>query len=50
MKISGVFRWGRGAEDFATLRSILSTARRKVCNRTETVVQGPIVLLDSLRR
>ena len=49
MKISGSFRSERGAQDFATLRSVLSTARKQGRNRIETLVRGPAVLLDGLR-
>ena len=49
MKISGSFRSERGAQDFATLRSVLSTARKQGRNRIETLIRGPAVLLDGLR-
>ena len=49
MKISGSFRSERGAHDFATLRSVLSTARKQGRNRIETLMRGPPVLLDGLR-
>ena len=35
MKISGGFRFEQGARDFATLRSVLSTARKQGWNRIE---------------
>ena len=37
-KISGVFRSERGAQDFATLRSVLSTAQKQGRNRIETLL------------
>ena len=49
MKISGAFRSERGANDFATLRNVLSTAKKQGRNRIETLMQGPAVLLDGLR-
>ena len=49
MKISGSFRTERRAQDFATFRSVLSTVRTQGLNRIETLMQGPAVLLDSLR-
>ena len=49
MKISGAFRSERGAQDFATLRSVLSTAQKQGRNRIEALLQGPAVLLNGLR-
>ena len=49
MKISGAFRWERGAQDFARLRSVLSTAQKQGRNRVEALLQGPAVLLNGLR-
>ena len=49
MKISGSFRSERGVQDFATLRSVLSRAKKQGRNRIETLMQGPAVLLDGLR-
>ena len=49
MKISGSFRSERGAHDFATLRSVLSTAKKQGRNRIETLMRGPAVLLDDVR-
>ena len=49
MKTSGTFRSPQAAKDFAMLCSVLSTARKQGRNRIETLVQGPTVLLDSLR-
>ena len=48
MKISRSFRSERGAHDFATLRSVLSTARKQGRNRIETLMRGPPVLLGGL--
>ncbi len=45
MKISGGFRSEQGAKDFATLRSVLSTARKQGLNRIEALLQGPDTLL-----
>ena len=45
MKISGGFRSEQGAHDFATLRSVLSTARKQGLNRLEALLQGPDALL-----
>ena len=44
MKISGGFRSEQGARDFATLRSVLSTARKQGLNRIEVLLQGPTAL------
>ena len=49
MKISGGFRSEQGAQDFATLRSVLSTARKQGRNRVEALLQGPEVLLAGLK-
>ena len=49
MKISGAFRSAQGARDFATLRSVLSTARKQGRNRIEALMQGRAVLLEGLR-
>ena len=35
----------QGAHDFATLRSVLSTARKQGLNRLEALLQGPDALL-----
>ena len=45
MKISGGFRSAQGERDFATLRSVLSTARKHGLNRIEVLLQGPATLL-----
>ena len=49
MKISGGFRSEQGAQDFATLRSVLSTARKQGRNRIEALLQGPDILLAGLK-
>ena len=49
MKISGCFRSAQGARDFATLRSVLSTARKQGRNRIEALLHGPEAMLASLR-
>ena len=38
-----------GAKDFATLRSVLSTARKQDRNRIETLVRGVAALLAGAR-
>ncbi len=48
MKISGGFRSEQGARDFATLRSVLSTARKQGLNRIEVLLQGPTALWEKL--
>ena len=45
MKISGGFRSEQGARDFATLRSVLSTARKQGLNCIEALLHGPDALL-----
>ena len=45
MKISGGFRSEQGAQDFATLRSVLSTARKQGLNCIEILLRGPVALL-----
>lgn len=49
MKISGCFRSAQGARDFATLRSVLSTAGKQGWNRFETLLRGPEAALAALR-
>ena len=49
MKISGCFRYEQGARDFATLRSVLSTAGKQGWNRIETLLRGPEAALAELR-
>lgn len=41
MKISGTFRSFNGAQAFATLRSVLSTARKQQRNMLETLIASP---------
>ncbi len=45
MMISSGFRCEQGAHDFATLRSVLFTARKQGLNRIEVLLQGPAALL-----
>ena len=45
IKISGGFRSEQGAQDFATLRSVLSTARKQGLNCIDALLRGPDVLL-----
>ena len=49
MKISGCFRTEQGARDFATLRSVLSTAGKQGWNRFETLLRGPEAARAALR-
>ena len=48
MKISGSFRSEQGARDFATLRSVLSTAKKQGHNRIQVLLHGPEALQASL--
>lgn len=49
VKISGGFRSEQGAQDFATPRSVLSTARQQGLNRIEALLQGPVALLEKVK-
>ena len=49
MKISGGFRSPEGAEDFATIRSFLSTARKQGWNIVEALTCDPAHLTKRLR-
>jgi len=49
MKISGGFRSAEGAEDFATIRGFLSTARKQGWNIIEALRRDPVDLAKSLR-
>ena len=49
MMLAGCFRTERGARAFATLRSVLSTARKQAWNRIETLKEAPDELLVALR-
>ena len=48
-KISGGFRTPDGAADFATLRSVISTARKQGWNLIETLMASPTNLVARLR-
>lgn len=48
MKISGGFRTTTGAETFATLRSVLSTARKQGWNTLKTLTTPPQILISNL--
>jgi transposase len=48
-KISGGFRAIASAEDFALIRSVLSTARKQGWNIVHTLMQDPQKLIQSLR-
>jgi transposase len=49
MKISGGFRTKAGAETFATLRSVISTARKQGWNILKTLASPPKTLIASLQ-
>ena len=49
MKISGGFRSPEGAQDFATIRSFLSTARKQSWNIVEALTCDPADLKKKLR-
>ena len=48
-KISGGFRSEQGAEDFATIRSLLSTARKQEWDLLQTLTADPATLIANLR-
>jgi transposase len=48
-KISGGFRSAQGAQDFATIRSLLSTARKQGWNMINTLTTDPSILVTQLR-
>ncbi len=48
-KISGGFRSEQGAEDFAVIRSLLSTARKQEWDLLQTLTGDPALLIDKLR-
>jgi transposase len=48
MKISGGFRTQAGAETFATLRSVLSTTRKRGWNLLKTLSNTPASLILAL--
>jgi transposase len=48
-KISGGFRTPDGAADFATLPSVIATARKQGWNLIETLMATPIELVARLR-
>lgn len=49
MKLSGGLASARRVQDFATLRSLLSTVRKQTRNRVEALLHGSAVLLAGLR-
>jgi len=48
-KVSGGFRSMTGAESFATLRTVISTARKQGIDILETLTQDPAVFLEKLK-
>ena len=48
-KISGGFRSGHGAKDFAVIRSVLSSARKQGWNILQTLTGEPVRLLADIR-
>lgn len=48
-KISGGFRSEGGAKDFATIRSVLSTARKQGWDLLDTLMRDPLSLIGRLR-
>ncbi len=48
MKISGCFRTSSGAAIFATLRSVLSTARKQGWNPLQILASAPSAILKAL--
>jgi transposase len=48
-KISGGFRSETGAQTFATLRTVLSTARKQGWNILATLTTPPALLIQNLR-
>jgi transposase len=49
LKICGCFRTAAGAENFATLRSVLSTARKQGWSLIETLQAKPEALIAKLQ-
>ena len=47
-KISGGFRSAQGASDFATIRSVISTAKKQGWNVIQALVQEPQALIRAL--
>jgi transposase len=48
-KISGCFRTKTGADTFATIRTVLSTARKQGWNILDTLTQPPAILVQNIR-
>ncbi|MEO5332589.1 MAG: transposase, partial [Magnetococcus sp. YQC-5] len=48
-KISGGFRSQQGAEDFAVIRSLISTAKKQGWDIIHTLMQDPNSLIQRLR-
>lgn len=48
-KISGGFRGLQGAEDFAAIRSVISTARKQGWNILQTLMRSPDALIQAVR-
>ncbi len=50
MKISGTFRTLDGAQTFAAIRSVISTARNHGLNILETLTQPPDSIITQFQR
>jgi transposase len=48
-KISGGFRSEHGASDFATIRSVISTAKKHGWNVIQALANEPLTLISALR-
>jgi transposase len=48
-KISGCFRTATGAENFATLRTVLSTARKQGWSLIQTLQESPDALIAKIK-
>jgi transposase len=48
-KISGGFRSDQGANDFATIHSVISTAKKHGWNVIQALAQEPNTLINALR-
>ena len=48
MKISGAFRTFEAARDFAAVRSVVATARKRGWNILQTLTAAPFALIQTL--